>query len=258
MVGILNCHPNIMVLFEIYKNSLKSSKRDKCFIKYNDEIGTILKSNAKLLCVYNSLEQYFSKRMPYTYFGGKLPSIDKDFIYQFKDEKVIYMIRDISSWVSKQAIDSAFGVRKNRKKLQKAILDYLYCFILSFTFSDCLCIRMEDFITNNNKVLHDISEFLSVDGKHFDNWWDKIGKWDDDQKQIDKWWLGHPSSLKKPTGLDTHVQIYNNKLWEAVFPLFNKYYNFQYNFEDVANDLRVVDSIRNESFDVGYKDMFLI
>jgi hypothetical protein len=56
-----------------------------------------------------------------------------------------------------------------------AAIDYSICFWESFKLSQVFHVRMEDTISQNENLLNEMGEFLSLDfNQHVQNWWKKI------------------------------------------------------------------------------------
>jgi hypothetical protein len=85
---------------------------------------------------------------------------------------------------------------------------------------------MEDLISQNEILLKELGDFLSLDlNRNIQNWWKKIPITDkNNPKASDPWWESHDSSLRQLQGNDTVTQISPHPFWEQLLPLFDKYY----------------------------------
>jgi hypothetical protein len=118
-------------------------------------------------------------------------------------------------------------------------IDYSICFLESFKLSQVFHVRMEDLISQNEVLLKEMGEFLSLDlNQHIENWWKKIPMTDkNNPKASDPWWETHDSSLRQPQENDTVTQISPHPFWEQLLPVFDKYYqNLQGGFSPLEID----------------------
>lgn len=59
-----------------------------------------------------------------------------------------------------------------------------------------------------------------MDKNYFENWWEKIGTWDNEDKNLSKWWHKHASSMSKPL-LTSSIVLKDHKFWDIVLPIID-------------------------------------
>ena len=235
LLGMLNCHPDIFLFYEtdLYKSlPSKYAKRfletypdARYFMGYYDDIGAPYK-----------LAKDFLSRKGYEFkiVGDKIDGLDYNFD-KLKKYKVIFIIRDIKTWLRKEGVASMYTAQKD---IIPTVADYLAYFLHSFLLPDVLRIRTEDIIQDNQGVINKISDFLGME-LNLGKWWEKIDK-QGYPKKAQRWWEGHASSLVEPKKLDVKIEIKSHVFWDSILPIFNKYYqNLEKHFseEEISQDL---------------------
>ena len=231
LVGILNCHPEIFMLYETDMAKLRIGKHGNELLEGYPKARRFFYNTVDIGAPYKEFLSYLYQLHPnkkkYRYFGNKIISFDPEITNRSRSNqyKTIYTMRDIRSWLCKEAI-----VRFYRTDLDivPVAIEYLRFIIGTYKHPDCLRIKLEDMIERNEEVLSALSSFLDLDIKTFaDQWWSKMGVYsDDDPKRLIPWYSGgsHSSSRVKPEKLDTSYKLSSNPFWEEFLPLFDKYY----------------------------------
>jgi hypothetical protein len=228
MVGILNCHPSIFVTHEWYIDRKMTKYGQKFFhfykvpererMKKRKPVKTAFRNVVKVLGRYGHKYRYFGDKWPRL---GTLSDIDRR-IRQMKELRVIFMVRDIRTWL-------VHGIIKHIYKCEEDIVvpsvSYAYYFVKSFLLSQCLRIRMEDMIALPEDTVGDVSNFLDVGDRCMQSWWEKVGTYDDQNKQLHKWWERHKSATVKPIKKDIYVDLNPCPFWDDILGIFDKYYN---------------------------------
>lgn len=219
LLGMLNCHPDIFLFYETDLYKSQPSKYSRRFLEtypdarylmgYQDDIG-IPYMRAKDFLSSNGYE--------FKIVGDKIDGLDYNFD-KLKKYKVIFIVRDIKTWLCKDAVVDIYSTRKD---IIPAAVDYTVYFLQSFLLPDVLHIRMEDIIRDNQGVINKVSDFLGME-LNLGKWWEKIDK-QGNPKKAQRWWEGHPSSLIEPKKLDTTIEIKPHTFWDTILPIFDKYY----------------------------------
>lgn len=245
--GILNAHPDITNLFEVYMNQSYITKYSsqlldvypgarKYFIE-NDDFGT------SYLNFFNWLKE--KENIDYKYVGAKVNSLDPDFIHPSHNYKTIFTVRDIRSWLLKQSV-----IQRYRTDLDIVVpsIKYLKYLVAIQLKENSIMLRMEDIVLKQEEVFNKLSEFLKI---NFDgcseNWWESFGKSDFDRnKNVFKLDHVHHSSHMKPESLDTDYKLSEHRFWDDIEPIFNKYYhpNNDLSKPEINSDLKGLDKLK--------------
>lgn len=258
MVGMLNAHPDIFILYEVYLRE-GVTRYGKNFLKNFPDARYLFRRSGELAGLYSQLQQFLAnKGHSYRFVGDKIPLVDSNKLQQVDNSLVIYCIRDIRTWLVKDAIIE-FGQCKS--DLTPVAIDYCVDFLQSFLLPAIYHCRLEDFLSNNDLIITKLASFLNLELRpHLDNWWKKIVvKEKGNPKGILQWWRKHPSSLTKPLKLDVSVSISSHPFWEAILPIFDKYYlNIEGLFSEaeILKDIAAVKSLWSYC-PVDYTDAYM-
>jgi len=243
LVGMLNTHPEIFILYETRMDRTLVSKYGNQLLKGFPEARRFFRNTPDIGQPYMEFTRFLEQRIPefhYRYLGDKIISLDPHETHRAKSYKTIYSIRDLRTWLCKEQIIRHY---RNDIDLIPPAIDYLRYIIGTYRYPNCLRIRLEDMVERNDEVLSTLSSFLDLDlSLYADRWWQKIGQYEKgDPKNLIRWFSGHASSKVKPTKLDTVVETKSHPFWNDFLPLFDKYYkaeNFrEFNIHEMNADL---------------------
>lgn len=229
MVGLLNCHPDVFIMHEWFIDKKPSKHGHSFYTSY--KIPEKYRANKRkgVIKCYRRLRYFACNEYDYKYFGDKWPRMRGGFnaadvrINGFSESYVIYMVRDLRTWLCHPKIQGL--LYRARDNVVGPAAWYVYYFIRSFKLNNCLRIRMEDLV-EHEQVVKQVDSFLTdIDCSCMNNWWEKVGKYEDNVKILHKWWLNHKSSLVKPTRLDIDVSLKQHDFWDTILPIFDKYYS---------------------------------
>ena len=196
----------------------------KRFLAQYPDARFLFRSSEDLQVLYSQLREFLrGKGYPYKYVGDKLPGLNANFHVSLNAFNVIFSVRDIRTWLGKDLVVRKYVMKQD---VIPAAIDYSICFLKSFKLPQVFHVRMEDLISQNEILLKEMGEFLSLDfSQHIQNWWKKIPMTDkNNPKASDPWWETHDSSLRQPQENDTVTQISPHPFWEQLLPVFDKYY----------------------------------
>lgn len=274
MVAILNSHPDIFVLFECFldeRGPHKGNKIYEFFKKTPKDLRVQIGDSVNIM--KNKLCQTFPKK--YRYIGDKNPmigtfsDIDRR-LKEYSEHKIIFTVRDIKTWLAHTYTRTFYGAEKD---IVSPAVHYIYYLMKAREEKNCLVVRMEDLFCNPEDVLLSIGKHLDVKHEPMRNWWETLENTGDKTKdKMIKWWNAHNSSKVSPKKHDISVEINNNKIWNNIIPLFNKYYYNQKNcldddieklkyllktdpipFRDCYEDARYIDVVSGTRIDVNKK-----
>ena len=102
LVGMLNCHPEIFLLYETELYQPHISRHAKRFLAQYPDARFLFRSSEDLHALYSQLQEFLkSKGYPYKYVGDKLPGLNANFHVSLNAFKVIFSVRDIRTWLGK-------------------------------------------------------------------------------------------------------------------------------------------------------------
>lgn len=259
LVGMLNSHPDIFILYEFFngKDTIPSKYGMHFLEKYPDS-RFLFRLEKDLNLLYLELREYLkSKGYYFKIIGDKHPGLDFRLFHIYKNKKIIFTCRDLRTWLCKDYIIKAYNTKEN---IVPAAVDYSIYFLNSFLLEEVMYIKMEDLILKNNEIITKIGNFLNINtNPYFNNWWEKVDKIEpDNPKATLYWWRGHKSSLIKPRKLDTEVKLKSNDFWDQILPIFDKYFKNTENIfstKEIKSDIRKLGLLRRKylvSFDEAY------
>ena len=261
ITGILNCHPEIFVLFENYLAQPIITKYGNRLLSRYPEARKFYRTEEDYGKPVRELFEYLKEREPeyrYRYIGTKVNSLDAGFTQKVREHKIIFMMRDLRSWLIKESI-----IKYYRTDLDVVVpaVEYLRYILETHLYTHAARIRMEDLILQNEATIGKLSEFLKLElFPHSAEWWDKIGNWDEkDPKSVFKLNQVHHSSRMEPEKLDSEVELTDHPFWEEALELFDTYYftdePFRFNEDKIKKDLVRVDKLLRYS-PLPFTDMY--
>jgi hypothetical protein len=225
LVGMLNCHPDLFILYETELNQSLIGRHGSRFLKQYPDARYLFRHSDNLDSLYFQLQKFLEKKgYFYRYVGSKLPGLDPQFLETLKEYSVIFNIRDIRTWLCKNSVVKKYETEHD---VVPAAIDYCSIFLKSFRLPRVFHYRMEDFIKNDQKVIAELGVFLQIDlQSHLKDWWKNIEIKDkNDPKASNKWWGMHGSAKVQPEKEDTQAEIASHPFWNELLPIFEKYYH---------------------------------
>ncbi|MEM7455218.1 MAG: hypothetical protein AAF456_12785 [Planctomycetota bacterium] len=249
LVGILNCHPEVFILYETRLDRSLVSNYGNQLLERFPGARRFFRNTTDTAEPYVEFFDWLETQQPefkYRFAGDKIIDFDPTLSQRDQHNKIIFTMRDLRSWLCKEQI-----VRYYRTDLDVVppAIEFLKYVIGTFKVADGYRVWLEDLIQSNSKVITGLSGFLGLElGEHTEAWWDQISQRDaKDPKQCIGWHKGHPSSNLAPRGLDTSFKIRMNGFWEQVTPLMEKYRNVSGTVDplEIESDLELVESLRS-------------
>jgi len=253
LVGMLNCHPKIFIMHEWFVDK-KATRHGSYSYTFDPNIKKVMRRHSKhsVGILFKGMANQFEKaKYNYTYFGDKWAELGdlnkiKARISDFEscsEVKTIFAIRDIRTWICHENIKKMYN---NEDNIVPVAIDYLYYYINSFKLKNNIQVRIEDVISDYDAVLKKIHLFLQPDINdfiiHANKWWTKIGipnfGYNTFPKTTHKWWLHHGSARIKPKQAHIDVKLKSHIFWDAILPIFDKYYNGKVVLGEVDMDLQ--------------------
>jgi len=248
LVGMLNCHPQVFLLYEtqIYR-SFVSKYGNQLLFRY-PELRPLMRCTDDIGEPYRDFLQWLKDRFPetgYSCVGDKLVDLDAATLRRISAYPTIMAIRDVRSWLCKQQIIEYY--RTDIDVITPAV-EFVKHILSGFLYDRCFRVRLEDLVHRNHEVITGLSQFLGLDlTVHADEWWNKTQQWpDDNPKSAVQWFKGHASSRVKPVQMDTAYDLTRHSFWDALLPLFEKYYYSDgcHSESEVRGDLHELDRLR--------------
>ena len=162
---------------------------------------------------------------------------------------MIFIVRDLESWLLKDFIQDLYLTRQN---VVPAACDLVSFLIKSRTTQNVLVLSMREFLYNIDDATLRIADFLELDASDFKkDWFDHIESTDDEVKKSLRWEQSHPSSLKKTAKPDITYTARNHSPLNPLLSIFSKYLDFENNdIADAADDLKFLENYRKNCFTI--------
>lgn len=254
ITGILNCHPEIFILFECYLGQPVITKYGSQLLNRYPEARRFFRSEVDYgLPVKEFFDFLSEKETNYSYkiVGTKVNSLDPEFTQRGRNQKIIFMKRDIKSWLLKESV-----IKRYRTDIDIVVpaIEYLDYLVKSYSIPQSYHLWMEDMIEKNDEILSDLSGYLGINlDVHAQNWWEKFGKHEkSDPKSVFRLNNVHHSSRIKPEHLDTSYILIEHPFWDDVGKIFDKYYdkrsdNPKFKINQIDEDLQRIKDLKKYS-----------
>lgn len=250
ITGILNCHPEIFVLFENYVASPKLTKYGNQLLDKYPEVRTYFRNSEDYAKPLFDIFNYIEEKKPsynYRYIGTKINSLNPDLTQKKQNHKVIFTKRDFRGWLLKESIIKYY---RTDLDIVTPTIEYLRFIINSSSYPHAFDYWLDDMINSPKQLITDLSEYLDTDlHQHTENWWEKIGnRPKSDPKSIFRLNHVHHSSRVKPTKVDTKYETEEHPFWEISEDIFNKYRNITsvtINEKERKKDLKKLEQLRD-------------
>ena len=249
LVGILNSHPEVFVLYETMLDNCRISKYGNQLLEEFPEARVLFRKTTNIAEPYLKLAKMIQRKNPgynYRYIGDKLISLDPARTQPEVPHKTIYTFRDARTWLPKGQIVKYY---RTDLDLVAPAVEYLRYIISSFQYRNSMHVRLNDIVFRNQDLLAALSDYLGLSIiEYADQWWQTAGSYPkDDPKRLFKWFIGHHSSKVQPKELDTSVVLQQVPFWEEYLPLFDKYFRTgffpEFSAEEINQDLISLDGL---------------
>jgi hypothetical protein len=226
LCGLLNSHPDVLVMCEVDLNNTCPTRYGRKLLKgYPDALEFFFRPvGADFLNNYSRLQQNFAKAgFARRYLGDKFATIDSGYSVWMQDAPVVFSVRHLSEWLAKDSVRKTYPLDGN---IVPFAAQYTTHFLESFLLARVHHVRLDDFLSDNPKVVAGIWKFLGLTAPHeCEKWWETIGHYaEGDPKLLMDWWKGHASSAVGPQPNDTLVELNSHAFWDAILPIFDHYY----------------------------------
>lgn len=261
--GMLNCHPQILSLYEVALHQAIPSKYGKQLLrtfptwrKYFGEKGSLRENYDELA------DELVASGYPYRVLVDKLPGISVQEMRNMRDAKVIYMVRDVRTWIAKVSAKDHYCCKDN---LVPAVIDYTLCFLHSFfrlPDNTVLHVDFNDFLSQDSQVPQRTCEFLGVPYLPvMAQWWNQVdtAHQQDCVKSAVDWLSGHGSAMISPETQDTSVELTEQPFWKAFLPIFDFYYqrlNTEIDHAQITTDISTLKEMRT-AYSVPLNEAFI-
>jgi hypothetical protein len=223
--AIVNAHPRAHMLYEIDFAAPADCGRNGQFVSAYPNTAHLFSSGfglsyvlAEVLRLNPSLSQRFDRA-----FGTKVPKLVAD---SLNDEvATIFTIRNVRSWICKNSVIKEFLGDDVSSDIVPLMVKYTDLLLASFTHPRTLRLRLEDlFIGGGVRWTNAIGAFLDLETFEIENWWEKRAEiWAAGAAHSD-WAAFHDSAFIKPEQPDTDGAMRPHPAWNAVLPIFDKYF----------------------------------
>ncbi len=245
LVGILNCHPDIFMLYETNLRSSAMSRYAQQLVDAWPETRGLVYAEQPIGKPYEKLGGMLREKYgrDYRYVGDKFagePAAD----FTGLPGKVMFSLRDIRTWLAKSSVQSIYQIEMD---IVPIAIDFTAFLMRTHLMPHGMRVKMEDLLADDTSLFKKIDDFLDLDlSGHAARWWQDVGKYkSSDPKSLQNWAKGHPSSTTKPAGEDTAAELADHPFWDEILPLFDKYYQADNCFSaaDVEGDLKALRGI---------------
>lgn len=249
LCGMLNAHPKIFNLFEVYMSQVFISKYGHQLINAYPNSRRFFRDCTDFGAPYLEFFNWFSTREPnfkYHYVGSKINSLDASITQRVHPYKVIFTTRDLRSWLLKESIITRYRTDKDIVMPSISFLKYI---INIHRYPHAIRIRMEDMVLDNLGTFDWLAKRLELDfPSEVESWWKKFGTFpEDDPKSVFRLHHVHHSSQIEPGKLDTHYKTSDIPFWHEAVKLFDKYdsrdEDVKFSTLELDDDLKRVEAL---------------
>jgi hypothetical protein len=226
MVGMLNTSPDCCILYEAYLcRDGGMGSRGLQLVQAFPELEHAKTARSLSECYTLAAHEFWRLGYSYKFVGDKIlsPSLSEKHFREAKTLPLIYMIRDLRTWLCKNIVVKDYNTEGG---LATKAAAYVQAYINTFHCQRCLRVSLEAFLMDNINCMQKAFAFLGLTApEESRRWWRSVGSYPSGSpKAAVNWWAGHDSSKLKPTKLDTTSRLRNHKFWDELLPIFDKYY----------------------------------
>ena len=226
LCGLLNSHPDIFVMCEVFLNQSYPSRYGKKLLRHSPGMQPFFlrEYGADRLDNYRRAQKWLNQSgFAQRYFGDKFADIDTGYSETLGDAKIVFCVRHLPEWVAKGSVRAWYPLDQN---LVPYAVQYTKHFLESFLLPRVTHVRMDDFLAINERLVNGLWSFLEVEPPSCGSrWWETVGKYaPEDPKIAINWWKGHMSSAVVPLGNDTQIELKETAFWSEILPIFDRYY----------------------------------
>jgi hypothetical protein len=225
LVGLLNRHPDIFILYDTALAADPPTRRARLFLAKFPDARPFFRPGEDLVALYSEFESWLASRgYRYRIFGDKVLSLSVDVLHRLSARPVIYCVRDLRTWLVKRQVRQSYLVEDN---VVPAAVLFCRQFLESFRLPWRLHMSAEQFVERNDEAIASVERFLGLDlADVAEAWWDKLGEHEPgDPKSAIDWWERHGSSTVRPQRLDVAVELRDHPFWDELLPVFDRYYH---------------------------------
>jgi hypothetical protein len=244
LLGLLNCHPQIFLLYETCLFNSLISKYGKQLIQHDIEWRKYFYNTSNIESNYVAAAEKIL-RNKYKYFGDKIISLDHSLLKN-RDTFKIFTTRSLLTWLCKPSVIAAY--RTDIDVIRPSI-DFTIFLIECKKIDRSITISLEDFIYRFEQTVYRLSSFLNIEINEIsENWWSDVDAFVG-VKAMQKWQRSHPSSLIPLNSEDTTAEMGSDEDFNNIVQIFNKYHkNTECLFptNEMNDDIRYLEACRGK------------
>ena len=203
--------------------------------------------------IYPSLRKKFPR-----FLGVKVPSLTPGLFAESVDLQIVLCVRDIRTWLCKNSVIEHYFSRHMDVNIVPTAIEYAVFLLSSFECNRILRLRMEDLPLDDGKHWpRALADFLDIESSVYENWWERRDIVKSGASYSNWPWL-HESAFLKPRIQDTEASLLSHPFWDALLPIFDKYYRAgggSFSREEISEDKHCLTSML-ERFEVRHADIY--
>ncbi len=209
LTGILNCDPDIFMLYETVMHNDAMSRYAQQFLARCPSSRHLFGTH---LSVKEQHERLGELLGGFRYCGDNIVTLDPEATAGLR---TIYTCRDIRTWLCKEYVVNRYHTTPD---VVPAAIAYLTYWQAIQDRCNSIIVTTEDLVGDNDATLKRVGDWLETDfATHASEWWSKVGRYSDgDPKGWQEWHTGRPSAMIRPTKLDTVSDCTEIPFWDSV------------------------------------------
>lgn len=242
LVGMLNCHPDILALYETDLTTVQISRYGGRLIevcpasRQHFTHSTPPAESYRALCATLHAAGHRYQRL-----GDKLITLNPALLGTLRGLPLIVSTRDIRTWLVKSAIVSAYRTDVDALPAAQAFARFL---VESHRHPNVLRLSVETIAQEPHVAIARLSAHLNIDlAAHTADWSHKIGTSSDPIKMAQAWYSGHQSSNISDGQLDSRVTLKPHPMWDTLLPIFDRYLTEAATPERIEDDLAALGGL---------------
>jgi hypothetical protein len=224
VVAVLNAHPRALVLFEPHLGDSRPERRGLQFLRAYPAARSVFGQHLRFTEQIGHLAAVLEgEGHRFDVIGEKDPRLDLRRLHEVRDARVIYVVRDVRTWLAKRQVRIDYAANPN---LMPAATHYVSHYIESFRLPSVLHLTTEEFVSDNQRAIDRLADFVGLRDlhEHASRWWTAIQAYPTGPKTAVPWWEEHRASLSEPSHLDTTVEVRSGTAMDEVLEIFDRWY----------------------------------
>lgn len=249
--AVANTHPAVFCLYETDFTQAPEYGRNAELIALLPETASLFsRPAADVPVALEKVGAALAKRgHVFDFVGTKIAGLNAD-MFAAVGTPMLYIVRNVRFWGAKNRVVLDQVGKDPNANVAPILVNYMSNFVRSFLYPNIVRVRFEDLFMDMSVLPNAMARLLNLNPEPFSAWWTKTDWTKKAPKNYSSWIKGHRTAQLQPVVSDTQATLARHPFWDAVLPVFGKYYfspNDVFPEAEVQTDLRALQDALNFS-----------